>query len=194
MDSTNCRANVSRVLRLRELLLAHDGRRVASVGCGSMIELREALRVRPALALELLLFDQEGDALESAKRAAERSAVQITAHRGNVLRNLLRELGGSQRFELIYSSGLFDYFDVARSRKLIARMWPAVASGGRLLIANEQPGNPTRAWMLLATEWLLQSKDAEEMRSLADGLSDVARVTVEPDEHGVYQYLTIYKR
>ncbi|WP_199351174.1 class I SAM-dependent methyltransferase [Haliangium ochraceum] len=194
MDSANCRANLSRVLRLRDLLLAHDGRRVASVGCGSMIELREAIGVRPDLKLEVLLFDQEAEALELARSAVVSSTVQLTALRGNVLRNVLTALRERAEIDLVYSSGLFDYFDVARSQKLAARMWRGVAKGGRLVIANEQPGNPTRAWMLLSTEWVLQSKNADQLRSIADGLPDVDKVTVVSDEQGVYQYLDVRRR
>jgi len=96
--------------------------------------------------------------------------------------------------DLLYSSGLFDYFDVKQSRRVIARMWECVAPGGRLLIINGHPDNPTRPWMALASDWLLEYKTPEDMRSLVAGLPDMRGVSLERDEHGVYQYLEVLKR
>jgi len=42
-------------------------------------------------------------------------------------------------------------------------------------------------------DWFLRYKDADEMKTLVDGLRDVETVSLTIDSQGVYQYLEIKK-
>lgn len=191
LDSENCRANVARVHRFRELLRSLPGGRVAALGAGSVIEVDEAYAFGCA-PLALHLFDQDEGALEAAAAKLEKWPCELALHRGNVVRTVLR--ARDERYDLMYSSGMFDYFELAAARRLVARLWKRVAAGGRLVITNAHPDNPTRTWMELVADWYLVYKTPAEMRSLADGLDGLADLSLECDDEGVYQYLTLRRR
>jgi extracellular factor (EF) 3-hydroxypalmitic acid methyl ester biosynthesis protein len=115
--------------------------------------------------------------------------VNFNFHFGNVVRVLMK--GGLPKFDLIYSSGMFDYFDVASSKRLVKKLWDNVNPGGTLIVTNAHPDNPTKFWMEYVSDWFLEYKTKEEMLSLVEEIGNVEKVEVEIDPFGVYQYLKI---
>lgn len=99
--------------------------------------------------------------------------------------------GGLPKFDLIYSSGMFDYFDVASSKRLVRKLWDNVKPGGTLIVTNAHPDNPTKFWMEYVSEWFLEYKNENEMLSLAEEINDIEKVEIDIDPFGVYQYLKI---
>jgi SAM-dependent methyltransferase len=139
------------------------------------------------------LLDQDEGALRRAKERMGRRDGQIAFHCESVLHFIVRQKRDRQLGErdLIYATGLLDYFTVSSSRKIVQALWPAVAPGGRLIVTNAHPGNPTRAWMEWAADWFLVYKDERAMRSLGEGLDGTASVSVQMDPFGVYQDLIV---
>ena len=113
----------------------------------------------------------------------------------NILKFILRNPRSGQlgQRDLIYSLGLLDYFSLQAAKRIIAALWPSVAPGGRLLVTNAHPMNPTRLWMEWGGGWFLDYKTEDEMRSLATGLEGMAAASYEIDPFGVYQYVSIKK-
>ena len=58
---------------------------------------------------------------------------------------------------------------------------------------NADPGNPTRLWMEYVGEWFMEYKTKDELLALTEKLANVAKVNIEQDPFGVYNYLELVK-
>lgn len=70
------------------------------------------------------------------------------------------------RFDLVYSTGLFDYLKPATGRKLCSTMFGMLHSGGRLLIANFLPNVHDIGYMETFMDWYLVYRDRQDMIDL----------------------------
>lgn len=192
LETDNCRANEYRVYYLKDRLIKGSYKIIASIGSGSALEIVEAVRDGYLKDSEIHLFDQDDGALDTANFGLRDFSGRLVIHRGNVLRTILKEK--EKGFDFIYSSGMFDYFDITSAKKLTQRLWSKLAPGGCLLITNAHPENPTRLWVEYVTEWDLEYKDSDEMKSMSEDLNDLKNADIDMDPYGVYQYLSLYKR
>lgn len=187
------RANEARIRKIRALLAQGKFASVASIGCGSCIELWDSASMP---VNSLFFLDQDKDALDKARIQLASTAADCTFCEENVVKFILRNQRclhlGSR--DLVYSLGLLDYFPTDTARKIAASLWMSVAPGGTLLITNAHADNPTRLWMEWVSDWILIYKSKAEMLSIVDGLPDVAEVQYELDDMRVYQYVTVRRR
>ena len=192
LETENCKANEYRVHYLKERLIKCSYQIIASIGSGAAFEIVEAVKDGYLKDTEIHLFDQDEEALDLAKLRLRDFSGRLVLHRGNILRTILKEK--EKGFDFIYSSGMFDYFDIISAKKLTQRLWSKLAPGGCLLITNAHPENPTRLWMEYVSEWYLEYKGSEEMKSMSEDLNDLKNADMDVDPYGVYQYLSLYKR
>ncbi len=195
LDMAACRANEHR-LRVLGTWLERGFSRVASIGSGSGMEYWALPLSRDLADLDLLLLDQDGVALERCRERVRPRGLEPTLHCANVLRvvaaNQRQDVLG--RRDLVYSLGLFDYFDVPRAQRVVRHLWQAVEPGGTLLVTNVHVDNPSRTWMEYAGDWFLVHKSQDEMMSLAQDLPDAEELEWSLDPFRVYQYLAITRR
>ena len=189
----NCAANEQRVHILRRHIADHAGGVIASIGSGPMIEAAEALRAGCSRDTVFHPYDQDPDAIAYAiAHSLSPFGVTVRAHPGNVSKSIVREPQEAS-YDLLYSSGMYDYFECGSAARLTGYLWKRVRPGGTLLITNAHPNNPSRAFMDAAAEWQLVHKTEAQMRALAKGLPDLSATELERDDHGVYQYLCLRK-
>jgi extracellular factor (EF) 3-hydroxypalmitic acid methyl ester biosynthesis protein len=95
-----------------------------------------------------------------------------------------RKLGQALgKCDLIYSAGLFDYFNDRTFDALLRTLQDAVAEGGTLAIGNVAAQNPNRWAMEYFTEWFLNHRSPEELVERARTLNPAPRAietTAEP--------------
>ena len=128
-------------------------------------------------------------------RRAEENLQEFSSGRRFVFhhKNALR-FQTSGKFELIWSSGLFDYLNDKTAKLLVRRLFTMLSEGGTLVIGNFSAVNPSRAYMEIIGQWFLIHRDAENLRSLCSGIqSDTAEVSVFSDETGVNLFLRVSK-
>lgn len=162
---------------LVEHCLAGDverGYHVVSVGCGPAIDVECALRALPESRrrkLRIALLDLDDVALDHARRrlAGWLAPPQITALRDNLYR--LADKPHSARLlddaDFLVCSGLFDYLLDDAAQKLLRLFWQRLAAGGRLIVGNFAPHNPTRAYMEWIGNWYLLYRTADDLERLA---------------------------
>jgi extracellular factor (EF) 3-hydroxypalmitic acid methyl ester biosynthesis protein len=194
IDSANCRANVERVFRLSQEIANGHYLNIVSIGCGSSIELDLALTINPSLNFRIWLLDQDSDALQLSVEKLNRlnHRCDVTALRGNVLKSIYGL--GKQRFDLIYSTGMFDYFNLKTTQKIVTKLWESVSPAGKMLITNAHPQNPTRLFMEFGGDWYLEYKDMNQMMSFLSDREDLAHVSLVKDWNSVYQYISFIKK
>jgi extracellular factor (EF) 3-hydroxypalmitic acid methyl ester biosynthesis protein len=194
LETANCMANEHRVYFLAERIgRLRPGAVIASIGSGSAIEVAYACRqgLCPS-GMTVHLFDLDDGAHAAARKQLAPWDIKVVCHSGDAIKSVLTYDG--ERFDLAYSSGMFDYFDVAWARRLVGRLWPMLADGGALIVTNAHPDNPTRFLLEWACDWYLKYKTERELASLTHGLEGVGSAHVTRDDQGVYQFLEVVNR
>lgn len=191
LDSENCISNILRVGILKEFITTQEKITIASFGSGSCIELLEAFKYHDLKrGIEIHLFDQDQDALETSKQKLLPFSDQIFLHQGNILKSILK---CNTQFNLAYSSGLFDYFNEESSSKLFNRIWNLILPNGKLCVVNAHPSNASRFIMEYVMEWPLIYKDTQQFLQVAKDAEQLSQLSIKKDRLGIYQYFFLEK-
>ena len=110
LGTENCRANEARIKYFRKL--AESAHRIASIGSGSAIDFWEC----SLQDVDIFLLDMDQGALDRAKEKLTQN-ISVTYTCQNILKFCLgrKKADCVPDRDLVYASGLFDYFDLAGS-------------------------------------------------------------------------------
>ena len=161
---------------------------VLNVASGPARDVAEFFQTHGAddrLAIECV--DADANAIAYARRVCAPFLDQITFHEANALR-----FTTAQRYRLIWSAGLFDYFGDKGFKFLVARLLGMLADDGELVVGNFSRDNDTRDYMEVMGDWDLYYRSEEELITLAESCGvarDDIRVGREPE--GVNLFLHV---
>jgi extracellular factor (EF) 3-hydroxypalmitic acid methyl ester biosynthesis protein len=191
--------------KLRELLDSQRGSlRILAIACGpaqELVELLEEVDELPA-PLEIVLFDQDKGALAYAYRRLKPIADRRFAGRVKLvylnesIKRLLRDadlFADFGAFDAIYSVGLFDYLRQTTAVTLARNLESRLEHGGRALIANMVPENPSRWYMEHHLDWHLVYRSRAEMLDFAHRAAPAARIQILEEESGVNPFVEILR-
>lgn len=137
------------------------------------------------------LVDIEPKAIEYAQKVTKPYAkiVNFRWECANVFR-----FRSEERYDLVWSAGLFDYLNDKLATALIAKMWQHTAEGGEMIVGNFHPRNPTRNYMEWCMDWLLIHRTEDELTQLgiAAGIPE-KNITIEQEPLGVCIFLRARK-
>lgn len=149
--------------------------RVVSVGSGPARDVERALTSLSPDERELVrvtLLDLDPLALDYA---AARLAPLVPSDRLACARENLFRLARNPRVSSLLSGaqiiacvGFFDYLSDADAPAMLAAFWRELAPGGRMLVFNFTPDNPSRAYMEWIGNWYLVYRTLAEMAELAE--------------------------
>jgi len=164
-----------------------QGIEVLHVGSGCCRDVAEFFEASPRAKVNFTCVDADERAIDSAKMVCAQWLGRITFVRSNALR-----VRFDQKFDLVWSAGLFDYFDdcgfVALLSRLIGFAKPDV---GRIVVGNFVDPNPSAAYQEIAG-WFLIYRTREKMLELALECGVAApNITVESEEEGINLFLRI---
>jgi SAM-dependent methyltransferase len=161
--------------------------RVLNLACGSCRDVYEVLNEYPNARFRFDCVDLDPHAIECASALLGSDNERVNLLRGNVL----RFNPGQKKYDLIWSAGLFDYFNDRIFVRLIRRMKKWLEPGGKIVIGNFNEGNPSEHAMAF-TEWLLHYRDEDQLRRLAIEAGCVPEsISVEQEVTGINLFLTI---
>jgi extracellular factor (EF) 3-hydroxypalmitic acid methyl ester biosynthesis protein len=148
---------------IRASLRAGKGR-VTSLACGPA---REVFDVGPELGLSTTLVDFDAEALGACAAEAARTGANVELVRANLIHVAVgrRSLALPPQ-DLVYSICLIDYLDDALVVRLLDWIHATLAPGGRTIVGNFHPRNPTRAVMDHLLDWKLIHRDEAHMNRL----------------------------
>lgn len=166
--------------------------RVLCVACGHF---REGHLSRAFLADrhdEVIALDSDAESL----------AVVDAAFRGRRIRPLHRSVAqllkrdDLGRFDLVYSSGLYDYLAERFARHLTRVLFDRLAPGGRLVVCNFVPGVADAGFMESFMGWDLIYRTEQELADLAGEIDpgEIAGRRGWTDSHDAVAYLELDKR
>jgi extracellular factor (EF) 3-hydroxypalmitic acid methyl ester biosynthesis protein len=199
--------------KVSEVVAAKQGAcRIVSLACGPAIELERFLQEHPRLhyPIELILVDQDLEALESAHTSLSRAILnredghlvklnclhfsigQIMSPADPDERNLIENV--LQDVDLIYSMGLFDYLRRGIAIRLLRSLFPLLLPDGELYVGNLERVSDCSWAMDYAVHWQLIYRQEVDMLDMADNLrQDVAERTVSRDQTGHCLFLNLKK-
>ena len=178
----------------RSLLASEHARRggrlrVLDVACGGARYTRDFLEGVEAdsgdtRGIHLTLVDQDASALafcEDHALAPWRERVRTLSAPIQRLPRLLQEGG----YDVVLSTGLYDYLDAPTARALSAHLGGLLAPGGVLAVSNYTPSDPSRHIRAWITDWHLIMREAHALRRL---LPDALDVTAESSPERTLAY------
>jgi len=163
--------------------------RVLDLASGPCRDLAEAIDVagEECHGSSFHCVDMEPRAIEYAQKVTKPYAklVSFQWDCANVFR-----FRSQERYDLVWSAGLFDYLNERLGAALIAKMWSMTAEGGRMIVGNFHPSNPTRNYMEWCMDWVLIHRTEEELRRLGIQAGIPAdRITIDREPLGVCIFL-----
>jgi extracellular factor (EF) 3-hydroxypalmitic acid methyl ester biosynthesis protein len=173
--------------------------RIAVVGSAFGLEIRDALArleeaARAAISVALLDLDPAAIDFARANLAALLKPEQLAAISTNLFRLPERTaaaepLRGSQ---WIFCPGMFDYLDDVAAIAMIQCLYGQLTPGGRLIVFQFAPHNPTRAYMEWLGNWYLTYRDAAALGRLVESANlSGAEVSYGAEALGVDLYAMI---
>lgn len=140
---------------------------ILSVACGH----RRELALSPAFCAgqvgRFVGLDQDELSLTAIARTLSHAPVETVPGSIKLL------FGGGlarEKFDFIYTAGLYDYLEEDFAQRLTRRMFDMLRPGGRLLVANFQPGVEDVGYMEAFMDWRLIYRDAAAMGRLSESI------------------------
>ncbi len=100
------------------------------------------------------------------------------------------------QFDLVWSSGLFDYLEARVAAILLRTMYDATATGGQITIGNFADTHSTRPWIEWCGAWFLIHRTQDAMQTIADQagiVGDQTTIRHNIDKLHAVRYMTIHK-
>lgn len=174
--------------------LAEETRRphVLSLAAGHLREADLASAVRQRRLGRFVALDADRLSLEEIQRCYGEFGVETVPANLRLLLLGKRELG---EFDLIYSTGLFDYLADSTGRRLVTAMFQMLRPGGRLVVANFLPGIRDVGYMETYMDWTLIYRDRQDMVRLTLDLPEtqIAGLRLHSEENRNILFLEVTK-
>lgn len=135
---------------------------IASGPARDLLELYDLLKDQPYPVLSTCI-DIDQDAINYAQKLLK----PYDSHIEFVCKNLFH-FSSNKKYDIVWSAGLFDYFNDRVFKLGLAKMKKWVKPGGQIIIGNfNKEYNPSRDYMEIFGEWYLNHRSKEQLIDLA---------------------------
>jgi len=137
---------------------------VLDLGSGPCIDLYEYLKTKPKSKhrLQFECLDMDQNAIDFGSVVCDNYLDQVSFIKQNALK-----FDPGYQYELIWSAGLFDYFNDKIFTRAVRKIYTLVKGGGELVIGNFSTNNPSRAVMENFCQWYLHHRSEETLIDLS---------------------------
>lgn len=169
MNSTSCASVRWRAKHLSEIFRniydqKEAGIDVLSVASGHIRELGY-VENRNQIFNSFTALDQDNQSNDEARSSIDAPFLHII---DESITYILRDGFINQKYDFVYSAGLFDYLNDKLASKLIQKLYACVKKGGSMLVPNFAKGITERAFMDIFMDWELIYRSEEDMLSLSE--------------------------
>lgn len=169
-----------------------DAVNILDLGCGPCRDVLETFQASSnGKNLHFHCIDHEVEAIQYASKLLRHTEAQnnIRLEQANVLR-----FRSNQKYDLIWSAGLFDYLEDGMASLLLKKLWRFLKDDGQIIFGNFSPSNPTKTGMDLALHWKLIHRSAYDLIQLCrDAKLPFKEIEVESEPMGVNLFCIIKK-
>ncbi len=162
--------------------------RVLDIACGGSRYCRDFLDLHPG-GLELTALDQDPSAIAYVRswvdpRSRERHHLLCAPVKS--LPDLLPVATARGAFDVVISTGLFDYLNDVAATELLEQMMQLTGQDGVTAICNFAPDDPSRVFKTWFCDWHLVYRDEIALRSLFPETTPGINVSTSPDGSLLY--------
>lgn len=142
-----------------------NGLSVLNLASGPCRDISEAIKVTSLedKKLHFHCVDTDKRAIDYAKNIVNGGPSNISFYWevGSVFR-----IRPSIYYDLVWSAGLFDYLDDRQAIVLLKKMWRWTNNGGKIIIGNFHPRNPSRNYMEWTGGWFVIHRTEDDLLKL----------------------------
>jgi extracellular factor (EF) 3-hydroxypalmitic acid methyl ester biosynthesis protein len=177
---------------LDDVARTHASPSALAIACGHLREASMSSAVRRHRFKEFIALDADGDSLQEVDRSYSRYGVRTALAD---IRKMLTGRLDYGKFDLIYSTGLYDYLNAKTAKKLTGHLFSMLQPGGKLVIANFLPTIDDIGYMEACMDWFLIYRDRFEMMGLTEFIdqSEIDEVTISVEENKNIVFLEVIR-
>ncbi|MFK7771894.1 MAG: class I SAM-dependent methyltransferase [Saprospiraceae bacterium] len=174
---------------LKEKVKSGKPLQILNLASGPCRDLLEFFEENPSTFLQIDCIELDRNAIDYATQLLGESKDKVHFIEQNIFK-----FQTDKKYDLVWSAGLFDYFDHKVFTRLLTRFLSNVKKGGELVIGNFHPRNPTFEIMEF-TNWHLHHRTETNLVNLANqaGITDYSKISIEMEPEGVNLFLRIRK-
>ena len=177
--------------KLDEIAKDRPAPEALAIASGHLREASMSSAVRRHKYKRLVALDADGESLKEVNRCFGRFGVECEL--ADIRKMLTGHLNlGS--FDLIYSTGLYDYLKDKTAQKLTYHLFTMLKPGGKLVIANFVPTIFDIGYMEACMDWFLVYRDRMDMMALTNLIPQIElnqiRVHVEENQNIIFLEVT----
>lgn len=175
--------------------------RIMNLASGPCRELREILSLNNSLCKDIIFdcYDNEEKAIEYAKNLL-RGYSNVNFIKQNAIRIALKKditQMINEKYDLIYSTGLFDYFIDKVAIAVVRNLKKLLNPNGLLAISNvrDKYSNPSVHFMEWVGEWNLVYRDDDAFKKIfVDAGFKGKELEIQYEQQGIMQYIIAYNK
>jgi hypothetical protein len=167
--------------------------RILSIAAGHLREASLAASLKRNRLGRFTALDADATSLQQVESDYGRYGVEtVVASIRELIKGQLH-LGG---YDIVYSTGLFDYLSRNTGRRLVKTMFGMLRPGGRLLFANFLPGIRDDGYMEAFMDWHLVYRTRLEMIDLTMELpqTELGKLTMFAEENQNIIFAIVHRR
>lgn len=177
---------------LDEVARTHVAPTALAIACGHLREASMSSAVRRRRFKEFVALDADAESLKEVDRSY--SSYGVRTHLADI-RKMITGRMNYGKFDLIYSTGLYDYLNAKTAKKLTGQLFSMLQPGGKLVIANFLPTMYDIGYMEACMDWFLIYRDRFEMMGLTELInqSDIQEIKVSVEENQSIVFLEVVR-
>ena len=133
---------------------------IASGPCRDVYELFQ--QVSPS-SIEMHCVDLDANAIQYGKKLLGNYSDAVAFTRANIFK-----FNTTEKYDLVWSAGLFDYFNDTDFVNLLSKIYSWSDTKGEVVVGNFSIDNPTRSYMEKGSDWFLYHRTQEQLISLGN--------------------------
>lgn len=160
-----------------------------NVASGPARDLFELFETTNPKKLQANCVEYDRRAVEHAKRVCKNYLKNIQFINQNIFR-----FDTEVKFDVVWSAGLFDYFDNKTFVRTLQKLMGWTSPGGEVIVGNFSDDNPSQSYMEIFGDWHLRHRSATELHQLAlEAGAKPEQILIETEPLGINLFLRIRK-
>jgi len=147
---------------LTKLLKKSNSAKVLDLASGPCTDINEFFIKNPKNNFKFDCLDMDSNAIEYGTGMCDNYADSIRFINKNAFR-----FKADCKYDLIWSAGLFDYFNDKLFKRLIFRLYDFLEEDGVLVVGNFSDYNPSRGVMEILGQWYMHHRSERDLFQLA---------------------------
>ena len=147
---------------LTKLLERNKSAKVLDLASGPCTDVYEFFNKNPGNKTQFDCLDMDAKAIEYGSGMCDNYIDSIKFINRNAFR-----YKPTYKYDLIWSAGLFDYFNDKLFKRLIQNMYANLAVNGLLVVGNFSDYNPSKGVMEILGQWYMHHRSSDDLIKLA---------------------------